>query len=259
MITFCISTIKSREHFAVQLAESIASFNYQIIIIIQDSNTDNIVVNNNIEKYYVKGKGLSKSRNLALKHSNEEWSWFLDDDVTIEKSAILRLISVLANTRSEVLIGKISCSDKVGLYKNYDKRKLRTTKLNLLKVSSIEILVKNSFISQSSCHFNESLGLGTFYPSGEENVFMLDLFQKKAKFKWLDEVIILHPCLIPNKSPVDYWNKKGIAFSKGIVARKVGVLLGFALLLRWYIRALPYRKSIPLGYELFSGFFRGNK
>ena len=93
-------------------------------------------------------------------------------------------------------------------YKNYpqvfdEKLTLRKS----LKISSIEIFISSSIISQG-IRFDERFGLGTKYPSGEENIFLFDIIRKNYIIRYFPEIIVYH--LKP-----DWKNKEYIFKGKG--------------------------------------------
>jgi len=213
-----------------------------------------------IEKYYpnvsfiwAKHLGLSKSRNEALRNISSDYIWFLDDDVEISCADIDNLLELLRNNPEvdffRVKIGCIEWHDK--FFKNYKPVK-QVNKLNLLQVSSIEIIARTSFIKGHYIQFNENIGLGTSYQGGEEIHFLLDAWEKGASFRFIDQVLVRHTCIFEQRILAN----NNIFEIRGATASRFGVL-GYLLLARWGLRYLIKEKNLSYIRAMLRGFFRG--
>jgi len=199
----------------------------------------------------VTDSGLSKSRNLVLQSASGDFVWFLDDDVTVNRD----VLDVIARTETtaDVISGRIGCSNSQGYYKNYTRKAVAP--FSLLRLSSIELIVRRKKVFEKGVRFDERLGLGAQYPCGEENAFLLDLYRRGAKFQHLNEVIVFHPC--GNDGDRDYFRTPPQMFARGIVARKFGLFFGFFLCFRWALRALKRPSSLRLVISIFRGYWHG--
>lgn len=151
------------------------------------SNKDNIRVINSYEK------GLSRSRNLAIKNVIGEICLLADDDVeylpnfeTIVKSSFISLKDAsVIRFKIKTFCGKP--------YKEYFKiSKLLTTKKDVKRTSSIEIAFKRKDIVENNILFNTLFGLGSHFKSGEEYLFLKDILNKGLQVYFENKAIVKH-------------------------------------------------------------------
>ena len=258
-ITLAVSTIGDKAEGAIELLEPFADEEgLELIVLAQKSpnrlisQIDNIKSEKNIRLIPLDSVGLSKSRNAAIRAATGDYIWILDDDVSIEKHHIQVIQSALRDKPDHIHIGQIECSDCQGLYKDYSRS--RKGRLGILRISSIEILAPTRKIRESEVVFNESIGLGTALPSGEENVFLLDCLNAGIPFNFIDKTIIGHPCNIEERQPKHAWKNPAQLQSKGHIARYVGGFSGLALLALWGSRALIYTRSIKAIFSILKGY-----
>ena len=195
--------------------------------------------------------GLSKSRNLVLQSASGDFVWFLDDDVTVTNGSLEAISSVGGDV--DVLLGQIGCSDGPGFYKNYQRKAVLP--FALLRVSSIELIVNRRKMLERNIFFDERLGLGAQYPCGEENAFLLDLYRSGARFEWLEQVIVYHPC--GGSEVRDYFRTESQMYARGVVASKFGFLRGGLLCVYWSLRVLRKPASFKLVFSMLRGFLKG--
>ena len=97
--------------------------------------------NQNIRILFSKERGLSKSRNLALKNCKADYGYIMDDDVVLEKGAIEKIVTKMVEDCADVGTSYFKYEDghfsKSNLSKNF-KHDLFT----VAKVASIEMCVK---------------------------------------------------------------------------------------------------------------------
>lgn len=258
-ITLAVSTIGDKADTAIELLEPFRDEeDLELIVLAQKSpsqlNTqiDTIKSEKNIRLIPLDSVGLSKSRNAAIKAATGDYIWILDDDVSIEKHHIKLIQDALRDKPDHIHIGQIECSDCEGFYKDYSRS--RTGRLGILRISSIEILAPTRKIRENGVAFNESIGLGTALPSGEENVFLLDCLNAGIPFNFIKETIIGHPCNIEERQPRQAWKNPAQLQSKGNIARYIGGFSGVALLALWGTRALIYTKSIKAIFLILKGY-----
>ena len=228
----------------------------QVVVVVQrwtDEHKQIIKEFPDINFVWQQGKGLSRSRNAALMCSQGEYTWLLDDDVELQTEDIKYILQYLAlNSEIDFFRVKIGCIEwRDKFFKNYRKIS-RVKRLNLLQVSSIELIGRTQFIKQQQLQFNENIGLGTPYQGSEEIHFLLDAWDKGAKFEFIDKVLIRHTCIFDERVLDD----NNIFKIRGATASRFG-LLGVLLLGRWGIRSLFKEKKPIYIYHLFIGFCRG--
>ncbi len=178
----------SEEHTALIVNQKIESQ--------QDLQTENpfIKVLNSEEK------GISRSRNLALRNCTSDWAHFCDDDVAfashyfekIEKALIKYPKTDFYQFQIETPEGEsfknYLASKQFFEFSNWENRQ------RILLISSVEIVGKMEFIKRNELTFNPEFGIGSgAYPMGEEALFLMDGLDKRARFTYVPEVLVIHP------------------------------------------------------------------
>ena len=62
-----------------------------------------------------------------------------------------------------------------------------------MRVSSLEIAFRRSSLRSVELCFDERFGLGAEFPTGEENIFLIDALHKGLKILYLPIPIVIHP------------------------------------------------------------------
>ena len=151
------------------------------------SKFDNIRVINSYEK------GLSKSRNLALENAIGDICFITDDDVEyvegfqdIVKEAYQRI------SNASIILFKIGTFTGEN-YKLYPKKsKQLITRNNIKPTSSIEMTFKRAHIEGNGIRFNTLFGLGSYFTSGEEYLFLKDVLKQNLNVYFENKTIVKH-------------------------------------------------------------------
>lgn len=256
-----ISTVKKNLDNALEITKDLDSMNIETVIVVQGfAKESQSILNdgycNKTLVIYSPTVGLSISRNIALENCSSDYIWFLDDDVIINQKRLRSLIKMDLTTY-DVYIAKIFCSDDNAPYKNYDTSKnKKISRLDLLRCSSIEIIANVNFIKKNHIKFNTQYGLGAKYPTSEENLFLLDIFDSRGRFNKLDVFLVYHPCNEDKRSPIELWHKVGYGEAKAHVAARYGFFLGGMLIIRWGFRALINGVQFRVVKNSFKEFLR---
>lgn len=257
-LTLAVSTLGTRINQALNVFEALSPReSVEFLLLVQGATPDmeGVSCPDSVRIEYLDSIGLSHSRNAALQKSKGDFVWFLDDDVIINDADLEWLTSQL-NDQESIYIGQIRCSDCDKLYKDYSRS--RKGKLGALRTSSIEIIATRHALTNYKITFNPHVGLGTKLPSGEENLFLIDVIRSGLNIKHLNQTIIAHPCLQEERSPRIAWKNEGLVKSKGIIAKHVGGLTGFALACWWGARATYYNLSLIGMVWVLTAFLRKN-
>ncbi|MBN2835138.1 MAG: glycosyltransferase family 2 protein [Candidatus Delongbacteria bacterium] len=135
----------------------------------------------NIKVISVNEKGLSRSRNLALKNATGDILVIADDDVTYEKDVVNKIKSAYEQLiDADIITFRVKVDDSK-MFKNYPKTIVKHNYRTINKISSIEISFKRNKVE--GVVFDNFFGLGSEFPMGEENIFLHDLL-KKGKMMW---------------------------------------------------------------------------
>ena len=165
--------------------------------------TSAIIVNqcdsNSIEHFEYKGKkiiwintterGLSRSRNMALKYATEEICLLVDDD------------ECLADGYEEIITGAFdSCPSAAlltfnihsinGVKKRYNNTKIKRLHFyNIMRYGSARIAFKKADIDKNNIRMNVKFGAGSIVSNGEDSIFLHDCLDAKLKvYSWPDTI-----------------------------------------------------------------------
>ena len=162
--------------------------------------------------------GLSKSRNLALKHSSpdKEFLIFADDDfrfVKNYKELIDRTINQIGN--ADVIV--FPCTTEQGKLRRAYKLGDELSFSKCLGLCSAELMYKKSFLLEHKLSFNTKFGLGATYPSGEEAILVSELRKKGGKILSTDQPLVIHP----EETSGDQHQSKSQVQTKAAVLREI--------------------------------------
>jgi glycosyltransferase involved in cell wall biosynthesis len=174
---------------------------YSILIINQtqennllDSPFPTVRVINSFEK------GLSKSRNLALKNAIGKIVLIADDDVAYRKNFDATIVQAHNRYTNKAAIS--FCIEKPNglLFKKYlTKAKLDLGLMELFNVLSIEISLNKSVLDKIGVTFDEDFGLGSQFEMGEEAIFLSDIKEQNQQIGFVPTVIATHPEISSNE------------------------------------------------------------
>lgn len=186
-----------------------------------------------IKVFKCREKGLSKSRNLALRECNSEWIWFQDDDIRLLTNRIPMLVDYLDCLDKDMLLVKVaSLENPTKPFKDYGRYSIFARFL-AFRISSIEIVAKVNFLRENNLKFDEKLGLGSALPSCEENLFFYQsVIESKARFKVYDQSVCLHTTLVESRG-IDYQARYQ---AKGYLLGKMRKLTSPLVLFWWTTR-----------------------
>ena len=254
-LTLAISTISDN------IQNFICNFNFnpclqadEVIIVIQGK-----IIKSHLDQLNKKfitvlddGLGLSRSRNIAIKYSNSDFIWFMDDDVILNDNAIAMVKKEISNHSADIFTVRTKIINSEKPYKKYPGN-LKLLRQDIIGISSVEIIASLNFILNTQIRFNELLGLGTKYPSCEENIFLLDLYDSGARFIHLSEFVQDHP-----KIDIHNGFKHGnTLFAKGVFCKRYGGLMAYFLIIYWILRSLRYGASIKDSLNVVYGYKSG--
>lgn len=148
----------------------------------------------------IEGKGVSESRNNAIRLARGKIALVADDDVTYKHSYIdLVKDTFQSNPDIDVALFKIKTAPGEPGYKNYPETPVELKK-KIFAVSSIEMSFRISKIKDKDLHFDERFGAGHEYLIGaEETIFVEDCIKNGFKVVYVPEFVVEHS----HKSNID--------------------------------------------------------
>lgn len=245
MITVCVSTMNG-----LLSLDNYPPGDFGILVINQGAPFSTplpprfFIVNDN-------GKGLSRSRNLAIHHCKTRYMLLCDNDVRLLPGFEQHIQNATETyPNSAAITFKVRTPDG-GDFKSYRRYSFPHNKLTACKACSIEIVVDREKIG--SVRFDEQFGLGAAYPVGEENIFLSDLlFCRKSVIYW-PEYICEHP-EFSSGALLD----KNAYFLRGKVFFRIFGKKGLVVGTLFWCKKEKFRlNSIPKLAAFFSGYLKG--
>lgn len=130
-------------------------------------------------------RGLSVSRNLAIKNSTADICMLSDDDeVFVDNAHQIIAESYKTYSNADVIIFKIENVNKLIINK---PKKLNY--FELLKVGSWMISFKREAIIRNNIEFDTLMGSGTGNGGGEENKFLIECYKKNLQIYYVPVVV----------------------------------------------------------------------
>ena len=171
----------------------------------------------NLNFISVEEKGISKSRNLAIKNATADICVIADDDVVFLTDCEEKIKKVYENDPTlDVAIFQIITPEGTP-YKKYSSEPYELkSPFKIMQISSVEITFRRKRILEKQIYFNENLGLGAEYTKGEEAFFIKDCLKNSLKVKYFPIPIVIHPIESSGKS----FSEKNIV-AEGIVYTKL--------------------------------------
>lgn len=119
-------------------------------------------------------RGLSKSRNRAIREAKGDICLICDDDEKYDCEMPEKIVQVFSeHKRADIICFIVRHNTK-----KYPRRLKRIGIFRALRVSSCQIAFKRSRIIEKGILFNENIGSGTPLGSGEETKFLIDAIKK---------------------------------------------------------------------------------
>lgn len=209
-----------------------------------------------IKVYSMIGKGVTKSRNMAIEKVPNDCDYvlFCDDDVILEDDIYELVVSSFDNEKWDAITFTIKDMDGEKLIKNYPSKPIAHNDFSILKVGTIEVAVRLSLLkSNASLRFPEYLGAGAFYPLCDEPVFLKRLLRARAVVGFLPHTIMRHPI----ESSGKYITNTPAMISRGIAFREIFGIGSFLLSFIFFVKSfnkIKYNKLRAL-YDLYVGVF----
>ncbi len=164
----------------------------------------------------VEEKGLSKSRNRALKLSEGDICLVMDDDVRF-KPDFAEQIQHAFELYPETDVCTFCVDTPEGKpFKPYRKEGFVHTARTVGSVSSIEIAFRRQRILDAGIQFDTAFGLGADYPTGEEFIFLTDVLKAGLRARFVPKVLVVHPA----ESSGRLFNER-LVMSKGALFARV--------------------------------------
>lgn len=128
-----------------------------------------------------KERGLSRSRNMAIKNGKTDICLFADDDEILEDNYKTFIVNAFKeNLYADLIVFSLhNCS------KSFADKPYQIGYKDALKVCSCQVAFRRKKILQNNIWFDEQMGAGTGNGGGEENKFLFDSLRKGLKIYYV--------------------------------------------------------------------------
>ncbi len=202
---FIVIPTRERKNHLINLLNDLKVFSLyisQCVIVDQSSDFIGDLFNSNNYSYSIKilkgniSEGVNNSRNLALRHfENENYLFFLDDDLRVEKEELFKILHYLSNFTFDVIVPGINetrKNEKVNSMHNnildsLCKPQTYDLMSNRIIVSSGLSLVNKYYFFKAGGDFDEKF---TFW--GDDWDFGLRLYRSGATIKYIPDINFTH-------------------------------------------------------------------
>ncbi|QNO13384.1 glycosyltransferase family 2 protein [Alkalicella caledoniensis] len=122
-------------------------------------------------------RGLSKSRNLAIKSSEADICMISDDDLIYVDDYVEKVKAQFDKyPNADIITFQVEGIEEK--FKDYHVEVRELNYLTSMKVASVEIAFKRDSIIGNKIKFDENFGAGARFQMGEENIFLTQCLQK---------------------------------------------------------------------------------
>ncbi len=196
MISILLPTLGERLSELKRLFDSLeeqTNKQFELIIVTQGNHqeVEILLSNYNFKNQQVKTdkRGLSRARNIGINYCKGNLVLLSDDDAWYPNFVIDYLEQQFYGESIDIGCFKIFDPLINSDYKDYSRHNQYLTKIDLLRKSSIELCFSLKNIRKKELLFNEQFGLGSEFPSGEENILLCELYKKGYNFKFFDKMV----------------------------------------------------------------------
>lgn len=227
------------------------------VVINQSNNENTYIINVNgisvskIKFINTKERGLSKSRNMALRNATGDICLICDDDEILNRDYVEKIQTVFINNpKADIIAFQIADAGK-----KYPNKKKKIGYLGALKLASWQLAFRRKSIIDNDIWFDETLGSGVSKAGGEENMFLYDCLKKGLNIIFVPITI---GCMIEGESQWFHGYTCEYFYDRGIMTRKLlGKNLSFLYAIYYLVKKYPlYHKDVSFFHSL-QNIFKG--
>lgn len=168
---------------------------FNILIINQSNSTQLISDFKTVRVINVNEKGLSKSRNLAIKNASKKICLIADDDVVYSSNFENGIIAAFNQNPDKSIITFNHQREGVDKPQNSSQKIFNHSLKTIWNVSSIEISFQIKDIKENKIQFDKNFGLGSYFETAEEYLFLRDAIKLSLSALFYPFVIVSHPLI----------------------------------------------------------------
>jgi glycosyltransferase involved in cell wall biosynthesis len=237
-----------------------SNINSDVTIINQTDFEDDIILNKSIAQTVpfkirmisTQERGLSRSRNMALRSSTADICLVADnDEVFVDSYKEIIKDAYKRNPKADVIAFALTRKNRT-----YPQKASRLGYISVLKISSLQISFRRKRIVDKGIQFDETMGSGTGNGGGEENKFLYDCLKKGLKI-YYQPIIIAHVGQSDSQWFHGYTKKYFI--DKGWAHKKIkGSLLGLITAIRFALVKHSLYKSEAKMFDALKWVIKGD-
>lgn len=193
-------------------------------------------------------RGLSKSRNMAIRNATSDVCLICDDDEILEDDYIEKIIKE-HQSKSNISIIAFNLNDR---YRTFPQESHKIGYIRALKLASWQISFKLYDINTKHISFDESMGAGVTMGGSEENKFLIECIKNGLKGVYVPILIgsvsqEISTWAVDSNNCVKYFKDRGQAYRK-----LMGGFLGFSYIFYSSIKKRnEYRKYMSLRKSIY--------
>lgn len=224
---------------------------FNILVINQSTSSVLISTFETVRVINVNETGLSKSRNLAIKNASKKICLIADDDLIYFSNFDIGIITAF-NQNSDVSIITFNHQrETVDKPQNRSQKISNHTLKTIWNVSSIEIAFQVKDIEENNLNFDENFGLGSYFETAEEYLFLRDAIMIRLRALFYPLTIASHPLISSGENQ----GEDKILFARAALLYKTKANLAYIWLIKYVFFLV--RKSYIKGNECMIKFKMG--
>lgn len=225
------------------------------VLIINQCDTNSILEEirdyGKVRMISTKERGLSRSRNMAIKNATGKYCLLCDDDEFLYKG----YEKSIEEAYEKYPDADIICFHIKRKGKNFPQKVKQINYITSLKIASWQITFKPEKIHKADIEFDINFGSGTPVGSGEENIFLFDCLKAGLK------VIYVPVCIGEVAQTESQWFKgftQSYFENRGIIIRRMmGYGFGFIYCLYFVVTKYSKYKNDISFVEAFKHIIKG--
>ena len=224
---------------------------YNILVINQSNSTKLLSNFETVRVINVNETGLSKSRNFAIKNASKKICLIADDDLIYFSNFDIGIIAAF-NQNSDVSIITFNHQrENLNKPQNRSQKISNHTLKTIWNVSSIEIAFQVKDIEENNLNFDENFGLGSYFETAEEYLFLRDAIMIRLRALFYPLTIASHPLISSGENQ----GEDKILFARAALLYKTKANLAYIWLIKYVFFLV--RKSYIKGNECMIKFKMG--
>lgn len=132
-------------------------------------------------------RGLSKSRNMAIRNATADVCMVADDDMEYRENYADTVLSAFSRINSDIIGFKVCGIEEK--FKDYSEKEQKINYLKSMRMASVELAFKREVFIEKKVLFDELIGAGTEFMMGEENALLFCCLHKRISIYYVPEFI----------------------------------------------------------------------